>query len=106
GHDVAAGRLHREVAAAVAAGLTVEVLGLGSASDGPAGAAVTARPRPRGVPARLALALAQPWRARGHVLVTLDPDVVPAALLASRLRRRRLVVDVHEDYGALTRDRA
>ncbi len=58
------------------------------------------------MPRRLALALAQPWRARGRVLLTLDPDVVPAALLAARLRRRRLVVDVHEDYLALLRDRA
>jgi glycosyltransferase involved in cell wall biosynthesis len=106
GHDVADAHLHREVAAAVAAGLEVEVLGLGSASDGPAGAAVSARPRPRGVPARLALAIAQPWRARGRVLLTLDPDVVPAALAAARLRHRRLVVDVHEDYPALLRDRA
>jgi glycosyltransferase involved in cell wall biosynthesis len=105
GHDVADARLHREVAAALAAGLTVEVLALGVASDGPAGAAVLVRPRPPGVPARLALALTQPWRARGRVLVTLDPDVVPAALAAARLRRRRLVVDVHEDYAALLEDR-
>jgi glycosyltransferase involved in cell wall biosynthesis len=105
GHDVADARLHREVAAALAAGLSVEVHGLGSAADGPPGAVVHARPRPRGIPARLLLALAQPWRARGAVLLTLDPDVVPAAWLAARLRRRRLVVDVHEDYTALLRDR-
>jgi glycosyltransferase involved in cell wall biosynthesis len=106
GHDVADARLHREVAAALAAGLTVEVLGLGNGGDGPGGARVTTRPRPRNVPARLVLALAQPWRARGRVLLTLDPDVVPAALVAARLRRRRLVVDVHEDYAALLADRA
>jgi glycosyltransferase involved in cell wall biosynthesis len=106
GHDVADARLHREVAAAVAAGLVVEVLGLGSPADGPDGATVLTRPRPRGVPARLALAAVQPWRARGRVLLTLDPDVVPAALVAARLRGRRLVVDVHEDYEALSRDRA
>ncbi len=105
GHDVADARLHREVAAALAAGLRVEVLGLGNAADGPPGADLRTRPRPRGVARRLALALAQPWRARGRVLLTLDPDVVPAALAAARLRRRRVVVDVHEDYLALLRDR-
>ena len=105
GHDVADARLHREVAAALAAGLTVEVLALGSPGDGPCGADLRTRPRPRGVAARLALAVTQPWRARGRVLLTLDPDVVPAALLVARLRRRPLVVDLHEDYLALLDDR-
>jgi glycosyltransferase involved in cell wall biosynthesis len=106
GHDVADARLHREVAAARAAGLTVEVLALGRAEDGPAGAHVRVRPRPRGMARRLGLALAQPWRSSGSVVLTLDPDLVPAAWLSARLRRRRLVVDVHEDYQALLRDRS
>ena len=87
------------------AGLTVEVLGLGDPASAPPG--VQVRTWSRGsMPARAVRALALPWRARGRVLLTLDPDVVPAALLATRLRRRRLVADVHEDYVALLVDRS
>jgi glycosyltransferase involved in cell wall biosynthesis len=102
---VADARLHREVAALLRAGLAVEVLGLGDPSAAPPGVAV--RTWSRGsIGARGFRALALPFRARGRVLITLDPDVVPTALLATRLRRRRLVADVHEDYVALLVDRS
>lgn len=110
GHDVADARLHRTVAALRRAGLTVEVVGLGRAEDGPAGADVSVRPR--GSMQRRALAAATlPLTARGQVLLTLDPDLVPAAnlrRLVGRLRGRPhpVVVDVHEDYLALLEDRA
>ena len=105
GHDVADARLHREVAALHRAGLVVEVLGLGDPAGGPEGADV--RTRARGsMPARAVRALRLPFAARGRVLLTLDPDVVPAALVAALVRRRRLVADVHEDYVALLADRA
>jgi glycosyltransferase involved in cell wall biosynthesis len=104
GHDVADARLHREVAALRRAGLSVEVLGLGEPTAGPEGAVV--RTWPRGsMPARGWRAVRLPFRARGRVLLTLDPDVVPATLLAGRLRRRVVVADVHEDYVSLLRDR-
>ncbi len=105
GHDVADARLHREVDAMVAAGLAVEVLGLGRQQDGPAGARVRTWDR-GGLPARGLRALTLPWRARGRVLLVLDPDVAATGLLSARLRRRRLVADVHEDYAALLRDRS
>jgi len=105
GHDVADARLHREVAALRRAGLTVEVLGLGDPVAGPEGARVVTRAR-GSMAARALRALRLPFAARGRVLLTLDPDVVPAALLAALLRRRRLVADVHEDYVALLADRA
>jgi glycosyltransferase involved in cell wall biosynthesis len=105
GHDVADARLHREVRALLAAGLDVEVLGLGDAAAGPPGARVRTRPR-TSMLARAVRALVWPWRARGRVLVLLDPDVVPGALLWRRVRRRRVVADVHEDYAALLHDRA
>jgi glycosyltransferase involved in cell wall biosynthesis len=105
GHDVADARLHREVAALHRAGLVVEVLGLGDAGAGPEGARVHTWAR-GSMPARALRSLRLPFAARGRVLLTLDPDVVPAALVAALVRRRRLVADVHEDYVALLADRA
>lgn len=104
GHDVADARLHRLVAALVRAGLSVEVCGLGDQRQGPPGVPVRTTPR-GGLLARAGRAATLPWRARGRVLLTLDPDLVPSASLR-RLAGRPLVVDVHEDYAAMLADRA
>ncbi|WP_116947240.1 glycosyltransferase [Jiangella endophytica] len=104
GHDVADARLHKISGALCRQGLRVDVCGLGDATAGPAGARVRTRAR-GGLASRAWRALTLPWRARGSVLITLDPDLVPMATLAARFRRRRLVVDVHEDYLRLLSDR-
>lgn len=104
-HDVADARLHRVVAAMTRAGLSIEVIGLGMADDAPPAARVETLPR-RGLASRAVRALSLPFRARGRVIFTLDPDLVPAASLRCAVARRRLVVDVHEDFRALLRDRA
>jgi len=105
GHDVADARLHRLTAALQRAGVRVEILGLGEPSDAPSGA-TTVRTWPRRGPARRAtLAASLPWRAAAPVLVTLDPDVLISSSLVRRLRRKRVVADVHEDYSALVADR-
>jgi glycosyltransferase involved in cell wall biosynthesis len=106
GHDVADARLHRHCAALLRAGLRVEVIAKGRAEDAPAGTEFR-RVRARGFVARGAKALTLPGRARGTLLVTLDPDLIPAAR-AKRLfsHGRRLAVDLHEDYVALLDDRA
>lgn len=104
-HDVADARLHRIVAALQAAGLSVEVIGLGNAENGPPGAHVVTMQR-QGLKTRARRALTMPFKAQGKVLFTLDPDLVPAATLRTRLSRRRLAVDVHEDFRAVLRDRA
>lgn len=104
GHDVADARLHRLAAAAQRGGLSVEVLGLGSATDAPPADRVTATPR--GSFARRGLLA---WKyaglARGRVLVALDPDSLLACLAVGGARGRKVVADVHEDYLALLRDR-
>jgi glycosyltransferase involved in cell wall biosynthesis len=104
GHDVADARLHREVAALLRAGLSVEVRGLGEAAAGPPGVPVRTRPR-RGPVGRAASAVVLPWQARGRVLLCLDPDTLPSATLR-RAVGRRVVADVHEDYLALLADRS
>ena len=106
GHDVADARLHRHCAALNRAGLRVEVIAKGRGEDAPADTAF--RPiRPRGIAGRGIKALTLPALARGRVLVTVDPDLIPAAR-AFRLvtHGRRLAVDMHEDYVALLDDRA
>jgi glycosyltransferase involved in cell wall biosynthesis len=106
GHDVADARLHRHCAALRRAGLRVEVIAKGRAEDAPTDTAFRSI-RPRGIAGRGVKALTLPAKARGRVLVTLDPDLIPAAR-AFRLvtHGRRLAVDMHEDYVALLDDRA
>lgn len=105
GHDVSDARMHRAVRALLRQGLTVEVLGTGVAEEGPRGAttrAVPGRSRSR----RALRALTWPWRARGRVIVTIDPDTVVSAWLRRRLStRHRWVADVHEDYRRVAFDR-
>lgn len=104
GHDVADARLHREVAALLARGLRVEVFGLGEAADAPPGAIVRTWPR-QGSLRRARLAARMAARANGRVLFTLDPDSALAANAAVLTSGRMLVVDVHEDFAALLKDR-
>lgn len=105
GHDIADARLHRVCAALQRGGLRVEVLALGDPAGAPPRAEVTTRSR-GSVASRPILALRYAARARGAVLLALDPDSLLACLLVGRLRGRRVVADVHEDYAALLRDRA
>jgi glycosyltransferase involved in cell wall biosynthesis len=104
GHDVADARLHRVCAGLLREGLSVEVLGLGDPADAPAGVAVRVSAR-GGMVQRALLAFRYAVRARGRVLLALDPDSLVSSLVVGRLRRRAVVADVHEDYAALLRDR-
>lgn len=106
GHDVADARLHRLVGVLIRQGLKVEILAQGSATDAPPGSAFITAHGGRDLPSRFRRALVLPWQAHGRVLIAIDPDLIPMSILAARLRRRRVVVDVHEDYLSLLRDRA
>ena len=104
-HNSADARLHRYCAALTRAGLRVEVVARGNADDAPPRTVFRPVPK-RGIVGRGLSAVALPARARGTVLVTLDPDLVPAARLLRRVSPgRRLAVDLQEDYLAVLNDR-
>ena len=104
-HNVADARLHRLTNALVASGLSVEVIALGQESDAPDGVEFRSAPGVRGIRDRLVRDFLLPFRARGHVVITLAPDLIPMAFLVTRLRKRSLVTDVYEDYEQLLKDR-
>lgn len=105
GHDLADARLHRLAAALRRAGLGVEVIGLGAPEAGPVDCAVRTLGT-RSAKKRLKADLTLPFTARGKVLLTVDPDMVPGATLARWFKGRKVVADVHEDYLKLLKDRA
>lgn len=110
GHDAADARLHRLVTALTSQGLSVEIFALGSAADGPKGTRVTTNRR-GSLLRRVLRAAVLPWRARGRVIIVVDPELTLPALLHRRLRNRTgrqssVVVDIHEDYGQVLRDRS
>lgn len=110
GHDAADARLHRLVSALTTQGMSVEIFALGCVSDGPKGARVTTSRR-GSLLRRVLRAAVLPWRARGRVVIVIDPELTLPALLHRRWRARTgqqssVVVDIHEDYGQVLRDRS
>lgn len=103
-HDVADARLHRLVKALQSAGMSVHVEALGAEVGAPAGVSLRVRPR-RGLITRLLRASMLPLGVSTPVLVVLDPDLGWPSHVWRRTRGGRLVMDVHEDYHAVLRDR-
>ncbi len=105
GHNVADARLHRLVGALRRNGLAVEVIAQGVVKDAPQGSTFRKAIGGKGLAMRVARAVCLPWLARGKVLITIDPDLIAMSMVVARSRHRQVVVDVHEDYLSLLRDR-
>jgi glycosyltransferase involved in cell wall biosynthesis len=103
-HDIADSRLHRHVNALNARDVSVGVIASGLERNAPHGAAQLRLLKRRGGLNRVVAALVEPLRIAGPLMV-IDPEAIPAAWFATRLRRTALVVDLHEDYLAVSRDR-
>lgn len=105
GHHVADARLHQLAGAAVEAGVTVTVRAHGPAGDAPPGVTYLGRTQRPRRSRRFVSALVVPAQPRDPVLMILDPDLIIPSWFWARLRRRKLIVDIHEDYDAVSRDR-
>ncbi len=99
-------RMHRLCGALVRGGCQVEVWALGSAKDAPTGVTFHRAPGGKGFAARIVRDLLLPFSARGGVWIVVAPDLLPISWCVARVKGRKLVADVHEDYFELLKDRA
>jgi len=105
GRDVSNARLQRVMASCVEAGLRVELFSSGNKADLPLGVVFHSVAKGSRV-TRIVNSFALPWRARGRVLFTPDPEGAIAIWLSTFVRKRPWVADVREDYRLLIEDRA
>ncbi len=105
GRDASNARLQRVIASCLSAGLRVELFSTGNKCDIPS--VVRFHTVAKGSLAmRVTNALITPWRARGHVLFTPDPEGAIAIWITNIIYHRPWVADVREDYRLLIEDRA
>ena len=104
--QVSDARMHRLCGALIRSGLQVEVWALGSASDAPTGVSFHQAPGGKGFAARIIRDVVLPFRAQGKIWIVVAPDLLPMSWLVARIKGRKLVADVHEDYFELLKDRA
>jgi len=103
--DVADARLHRLSNALVGGGCLVEVRALGDAKNAPQGVNFYKAPGKRNFLGRIHRDLVLPLMAKADVWVVVAPDLLPPAWLLAKLRGRKIVADVREDYVQLLKDR-
>jgi len=98
-------RLHRLTNAILKNGMQVDIWALGNESDAPAGSTFHKAPGDKSKISRVIRDLILPFKADGEVVIVVAPDLIPLSYLVTRIRRQKMVADVHEDYVKLLRDR-
>lgn len=105
GRDVSNARLQRVMASCIADGLSIELFSSGNKCDVPDGVDFHIIAKGSRF-TRVANAFLLPWRARGKVFFTPDPEAAIAIWASTLLRKRPWVADVREDYRLLIEDRS
>ena len=104
--DVADARLHRLSNSLVNAGFSVEVRALGEIKNAPSGVDFHTAPGKRNFVGRIMRDLLLPLSTRADIWIVVAPDLLPPAWLFAKIRGKKIVADVHEDYVQLLKDRA
>ncbi len=104
--NVADARLHRLSNALLKGDCSVEVWALGEKKDAPEGVQFFRAPGKKNFTGRIMRDLILPLSAKADVWVVVAPDLLPPAWLFAKIRGKKIVADVHEDYVQLLKDRA
>lgn len=99
-------RLHRIISALSRSGLSCEIRTRGEASRAPQGAKFYSTLNGTGFIRRIGRDFILPFAAKGDVWIVVSPDLLVTSYIVSRIRRKKLVADIHEDYLRLLEDRA
>jgi glycosyltransferase involved in cell wall biosynthesis len=104
--EVSDARLHRLCNALINDGKSVEVIALGRESDAPTGVTFKKAIGGKSFTWRIIRDLTIPFQTKGEVVIVVAPDLLATTWLTAKLRRQKLVADVHEDYLQLLKDRS
>ena len=104
--EVSDARLHRLCNALINDGKSVELIALGKASDAPSGVEFKKAIGGKKFIWRIMRDLSIPFQSKGKVVIVVAPDLLATSWLISKIRRQKLVADVHEDYLRLLQDRS
>ncbi|MCX6455320.1 MAG: glycosyltransferase [Actinobacteria bacterium] len=104
--NVADARMHRLTNSLLRANISVDIWALGHSNDAPKGATFHRAPGGKRKFARVMRDLILPFKAAGSVVLVVAPDLLPITYLVTKLRRQKMIADVHEDYVQLLKDRS
>ena len=104
--DVTDARLHRLSNALLKGGFHVEVRALGEIKNAPAGVTFFRAPGKKNFAGRLLRDFLLPLSTSADIWIVVAPDLLPPAWLFAKIRGKKIVADVHEDYVQLLKDRA
>lgn len=104
--NISGARLHRLANTLIRAGFQVHIWAPGEPANAPAGAIFHKTLSSKSKLARVFRDITLPLSASGDVIMTLSPDLLPIAFLVSKIRRKKLIADINENYLKLLRDRS